>query len=106
MIDGIRKVTTFDVQYISQVEDVDIESPLYKLRWEANLDAARGLYPLLQKLKPEVAIIPNGSILETGAANIITQFLKIKTVTYEFGEQQERIWMANNDEVMHQNTKA
>jgi hypothetical protein len=106
VIEGIRKVTIFDVQYISQVEDVDVESPLYKLRWEANLDAARGLYPLLQKLKPDVAIIPNGSILETGAANIITQFLKIKTVTYEFGEQQERIWMANNDEVMHQNTNA
>jgi len=52
----------------------------------------------------DVAIIPNGSILEMGIVYRVARYLDIPTVTYEFGEQRNRIWLADNKEVMRQET--
>jgi hypothetical protein len=40
-----------------------------------------------------------------GAVYQAARFLGIPAVTYEFGEQRERIWLAENDEVMLQRTE-
>jgi hypothetical protein len=53
-----------------------------------------------------VVTTPNGSILEMGVVYQVAQFLDIPVVTYEFGEQRQRIWMAQNGEVMRQETDA
>jgi len=58
----------------------------------------------LQKERPELVITPNGSILEMGIVFQVARFLNIPVVTYEFGEQRDRIWPAYNEEVMLQNT--
>jgi hypothetical protein len=49
-------------------------------------------------------LIPNGSILELGAVYQAARYLEIPTITYEFGEQRQRIWIAQNSEVMQQDT--
>jgi hypothetical protein len=52
----------------------------------------------------DAVVIPNGSILEFGAAFRAARHLGVRTVTYEFGEQRERMWLAHDDEVMRQDT--
>jgi hypothetical protein len=54
--------------------------------------------------RPDVVIVPNGSMLEFGITYKVAEYLGIPTVTYEFGEQSERIWLAQNDDVMRQDT--
>ena len=49
-------------------------------------------------------ILPNGTILEFGVIYQVARYLGIPTVTYEFGEQRDRIWLAQNAEVMRQDT--
>jgi hypothetical protein len=51
-----------------------------------------------------VVLTPNGSILEMGAVYQVARHLEIPVVTYEFGEQRGRIWLARNSEVMRQET--
>ena len=48
--------------------------------------------------------LPNGSILEFGMTFKVAQYLGIPVTTYEYGEQSERIWMAQNADVMRQDT--
>jgi hypothetical protein len=93
-----------DTQYTLQVEDVSTDSDLYRLRLERDSDAARSALDWLRAQKPDVAIIPNGTILEFGAIYQTARHLGIPTVTYEFGEQRGRLWLAQNAEVMRQNT--
>jgi hypothetical protein len=45
-------------------------------------------------------VIPNGSILEFGAVYQTARFLGVPTVTYEFGEQRQRVWMCRDGEAM------
>jgi hypothetical protein len=59
----------------------------------------------MKEHQPEIVLTPNGSILEMGAIYQAARFLNIPVVTYEFGEQRERIWLAQNDEVMLQHTE-
>ena len=95
-----------DVQYTLQREDV--EGPegdaLYRLRVERNSAAAAAVTTALDKHRYEVVVIPNGSILEFGAAYAAARRFGATTVTYEFGEQRERMWLAQNMEVMRQDT--
>jgi hypothetical protein len=49
-------------------------------------------------------IVPNGSIQELGVVYRVARYLKIPTVTYEFSDQRQRIWVAQNSEVMRQET--
>ncbi len=113
---AIRQVSLRDAQYTLQVEDVDMEAEttnsgaLFQFRLQRNLFAARAFYEWVQCLppsqRPEVVVLPNGSILEMGALYQTCRYLELPVVTYEFGEQRGRIWLAKNDEVMLQDTHA
>ena len=100
----VKQVSHYDTQYTLQVEEVDEKSEIYRLRYERNLQAARAAYAWLQPKKPDVLVIPNGTIQELGIVYRVARFLNIKTITYEFGDQRQRIWFAQNGEVMRQNT--
>ncbi len=98
-----------DIQYTLQREDPDLESDretrrLFDLRFQRNLQAAKAFAYLAEKNRWETVLLPNGSILEFGVLYRMARSLGIRTVTYEFGEQRERIWLAVNDEVMLQDT--
>jgi hypothetical protein len=101
---AILDVCNRDVQYTLQAEEVDSTSDLYRLRLERNTQAALAALNWMKEHRPEVVLTPNGSILEMGAIYQTARFLNIPVVTYEFGEQRERIWLAQNDEVMLQHT--
>ncbi|MBN2500662.1 MAG: hypothetical protein JXB38_07800 [Anaerolineales bacterium] len=102
-VDG---VSLRDVQYTQQQEDVDKKGALYKLRRKRNQQAARGALAWMQEHKPDVVILPNGSIMEFGAIYEVAQYLSLPTVTYEFGEQRERVWLSQQNPVMLQETDA
>lgn len=93
-----------DLQYSLLREDVDPDSELYHLRLERNTTHARSLLKLLQDQHPDVLIVPNGSMLEFGITFKVAQYLDIPAMTYEFGEQSERMWLAQNQDVMRQDT--
>jgi hypothetical protein len=102
--DDIALVSMYDAQYTDQIEDVDKNSAIYKLRYRRNNFAARAALTLMQDLKPDAALIPNGTITELGAVYRVSRHLDLRTVTYEFNDQREQVWIAQNDEVMRQNT--
>jgi hypothetical protein len=79
---------------------------LYRLRYLRNLQAAGALYAWLQAEKPDVLIIPNGTILEMGVAYRVARLLGLRVVTFEFADQRERIWLAQDDEIMSHDTSA
>jgi hypothetical protein len=114
LVEAIERVSLRDTQYTLQIEDVerdDNQSPsarLFRLRYKRNLHAASTFQSWLQSLRPEdrpeMLLTPNGSILEMGAIYQTARSLGIPAVTYEFGEQRGRIWLAYNSEVMLQET--
>jgi hypothetical protein len=95
-----------DTQYTLQVEEVSAESDLYRLRMARNTQAASAALTRMKANRPDVVVIPNGSIMEFGAVYQVARHLEIPVVTYEFGEQRGRIWIARNSEVMRQDTSA
>ena len=95
-----------DVQYSLLREEIDRDSDLYHLRMERNHTHALAILSLMQNQRPDVVIVPNGSILEFGITYMVARFLNIPVTTYEFGEQSERIWIAQNEDVMRQDTSA
>lgn len=97
-------VTLYDTQYTLQNEEVDPECDIYKLRQERNGNAVRVAYNWLKTNQPDVVIVPNGMIQEFGIVYRVARLLNIPTVTYEFGDQRKRIWLAQNAEVMRQET--
>ncbi|PWH17357.1 MAG: hypothetical protein DDG59_08120 [Anaerolineae bacterium] len=107
---AIPDVSQRDTQYTLQIEHFDPSDSnseagrLYRWRMEQNRQTAKAAYAWLSKQPPDVLLIPNGSILEFGAIYQTAKAIGIRTVTYEFGEQRQRIWLAQNDEVMLQNT--
>jgi hypothetical protein len=103
---AIGEISLRDVQYTLQVEDFDLQDPLYRLRLERNQHAAQAVLSLFEDWRPQVLLTPNGSILEMGAVYQSARYLDIPVVTYEFGEQRGRIWLAHNAEVMRQETDA
>lgn len=100
----IIRITEWDCQYTNQVETVDPEEELYKLRLDRNLYTARRMLVWLQENRPDVVVVPNGLILEYGVVFQVARYLGIQTVTYEFGEQSDRIWMSQDKPVMLQDT--
>ena len=96
----IEQITRYDSMYTMQVEDVDTSSAIYKLRLKRNMSAARDAYEYLKLNKPDVVIVPNGTIQEFGVVYEVACYLDIPAVTYEFGEQRDRIWLAQNDKVI------
>jgi hypothetical protein len=109
LVAEIEAQTRVDVQYTMQREAIDIrgdsrDAAMYALRLERNRIAAVTAHDLLSGGEYDVVIIPNGSILEFGAVYRVARYLGVSTVTYEFGEQRQRVWLAQNDEVMRQDT--
>jgi hypothetical protein len=102
--EDIQLVAEYDTMYTDQVEEVDTTSAIYKLRLARNLSAARSALAYLKQHRPDVALIPNGTILELGAVYRVMKHLNIPVTTYEFNDQREQIWLAQNDEIMRQNT--
>ena len=101
----VRQVSDYDTQYTLQVEETDFSSDLYQLRHERNRQAAMVLYDWLADARPDVLVLPNGTILEMGVAYQIARLLGIHTVTFEFADQRERIWLAQDDEIMSHHTE-
>jgi hypothetical protein len=108
--DAVCEVSLRDAQYTLQVEAIDRnrrDTPsgsLYHLRLERNTYAARAILAWMEAYRPQAVILPNGSILEMGVIYQVARYLDIPAITYEFGEQRGRIWLARNAEVMRQET--
>jgi hypothetical protein len=100
----IELVSRYDVMYTRQVEQVYDDDPLYRLRLERNASAAGAALAWLAAHRPDVVLVPNGTILELGAVYRAARHLGIPATTYEFNDQREQIWLAQNDEIMRQNT--
>ena len=106
---SLQALGRIDVQYTRQREELDLgvggeDQLLLELRHRRNRQAAAGVMGLLRDGAYDAVVIPNGSILEFGAAYRASRHLGVRVVTYEFGEQRERIWLAQDDEVMRQDT--
>jgi hypothetical protein len=99
-----EQVSLYDTQYTLQNEEVDKSNALYQLRLERSMALARYVYQWLRANKPDTVIVPNGTIQEFGVVYRVARLLDIPTVTYEFGDQRKRIWLAQNAEVMKQDT--
>jgi len=103
---AVEQVSLMDVQYSLQVEEVDWESELYQLRLARNSAAAAAARDWIKTEEPDVVIVPNGLILEFGAVFQAAKQADVPVVSYEFGEQRERIWLAQDSPVMQQDTEA
>lgn len=99
-----HEMAVFDTQYTLQIEEISPDDSLYQLRYERNLNAALIMVAWLEQNKPDVVIIPNGSILELGVLYKVCRSMNIDAVTYEYGDMRETIWLAKNQEIMRQNT--
>jgi hypothetical protein len=104
LVDQMDAAAFRDVQYSLLREDVDPASELYHLRLERNRTHAGALLKLMQDIRPDVVVVPNGSMLEFGITFKVAQNLNVPVMTYEFGEQSERMWLAQNADVMRQET--
>ncbi len=103
---AIEQVTIYDTQYTLQSEKIDPSSALYRMRHERNQAAARSALTWFKSHRPDVVVVPNGTIQEFGVIYRVARYLNIPTVTYEFGDQRERIWLAQNAEIMRHETDA
>lgn len=104
LLKEIETVSYYDAQYTLQVETVDLDSAIYRMRLERNRFAAEKLLALCDELRPDVVLVPNGTIQELGAAYRVAKHLGIPVSTYEFSDQTDRIWLAQNREIMRQET--
>ena len=99
------EVALRDVQYTLQVEDVDLESDAVPPATGAQpAGCAGGLALAAGSTARMSSSPPTACILEMGAVYQVARYLDIPVVTYEFGEQRGRIWLAQNGEVMRQET--
>ncbi len=99
-----ERASAYDVMYSLQAEDVDRESRLYGLRMERNRQAGEAAMALLQRSHPDTVLVPNGLVTELGMFYQTARSLGVPTVTYEFNDQREQIWLAQDEVVMLQNT--
>ncbi len=106
LLKDIERVSYYDAQYTLQVETVDLDSDIYQMRLIRNHYAAEKLLALIEDIKPEAMIVPNGTIQELGAAYRVAKSVNVPVSTYEFSDQKDCIWMAQNSEIMRQETVA
>ncbi|MEX1071357.1 MAG: hypothetical protein WEC37_01915 [Anaerolineales bacterium] len=106
LAEKVEQISLMDAQYTLQVEEVEQKSELFQLRLERNQAAAASALDWLQRERPDVVILPNGLILEFGAVFHTARHMGIPVVSYEFGEQRDRIWLSHNSPVMLQETDA
>ncbi len=104
----IQEVSLWDAQYTLMREEVDMtdakDKALYDLRIKRNTFAALAALEWMQTNKPDVVLIPNGLILEMGIVFRVAKYLNIPAVTFEFNDQREQIWLAQNTSIMRQDT--
>ena len=104
----VEEISLWDAQYTLMREEVDMEAPkdraLYDLRIKRNTFAALAALEWMQTHKPDVVLIPNGLILEMGIVFRVARYLNIPAVTFEFNDQREQIWLAQNTSIMRQDT--
>ena len=104
----VKEVSLWDAQYTLMREEVDMNSPedrtLYDLRMKRNTFAALAALEWMQTHKPDIVLIPNGLILEMGIVFRVARYLNIPAVTFEFNDQREQIWLAQNTSIMRQDT--
>ena len=104
----IEEVSLWDAQYTLMREEVDMndkgDKALYDLRIKRNTFAALAALEWMQVNKPDVVLIPNGLILEMGIVFRVARYLNIPAVTFEFNDQREQIWLAQNTSIMQQDT--
>jgi hypothetical protein len=104
----VEEVSLWDAQYTLMREEVDMDAPkdrtLYELRMKRNTFAALAALDWMQTHKPDVVLIPNGLILEMGIVFRVARYLNIPAVTFEFNDQREQIWLAQNTSIMRQDT--
>jgi len=104
----VEEVSLWDAQYTLMREEVDMNSPkdraLYDLRLKRNTFAALAALEWMQTHKPDVVLIPNGLILEMGIVFRAARYLNIPAMTFEFNDQREQIWLAQNTSIMGQDT--
>jgi len=86
------------------MDEVEKDSSLYRYRLERDTIAAKAILAWLRDNSTDVIITPNGSILEFGVLYQVGCYLNIPVTTFEFGEQRQRVWMAQNRDVMLQET--
>lgn len=104
----IEEVSLWDAQYTLMREEVDMndkgDKSLYELRLKRNTFAALAALEWMQVNKPDVVLIPNGLILEMGIVFRVARYLNIPAITFEFNDQREQIWLAQNTSIMRQDT--
>ena len=104
----IEEVSLWDAQYTLMREEVDMDSAkdraLYELRLKRNTFAALAALEWMQTHQLDVVLIPNGLILEMGIVFRVARYLNIPAVTFEFNDQREQIWLAQNTSIMRQDT--
>lgn len=104
----VKEISLWDSQYTLMREEVDMNNAsdraLYDLRIQRNTFAAKAALEWMQVNKPDVVLIPNGLILEMGIVFRVARYLGIDAVTYEFNDQREQIWLAQNSSIMQQDT--
>ena len=104
----IEEISLWDAQYTLMREEVDMtnakDKALYDLRVKRNTFAALAVLEWMQVNKPDVVLVPNGLILEMGIVFRVARYLNIPAVTFEFNDQREQIWLAQNTSIMRQDT--
>lgn len=100
----VKEVSDYDCMYTLRNEVVDEESELYKFRMDRNARVGRVAMTYFEENTPDLVIVPNGTIQEMGVVFRYAKYLGIKTVTYEFSDKRDHMWLAQDDEVMRQNT--
>jgi len=104
----IEQISLWDTQYTLMREEVDMNNPseraVYDLRLQRNAFAAGAALAWLQADRPEVVLVPNGLILEMGVVFRVARYLNLPTMTFEFNDQREQIWLAQNSSIMRQET--
>lgn len=104
----VEEVSLWDAQYTLMREEVDMDAPkdraVYDLRIKRNTFAALAALEWMQTNKPDVVLIPNGLILEMGIVFRVARYLNIPAMTFEFNDQREQIWLAQNTSIMRQDT--
>src|SRR5687767_4224390 len=104
----VEEISLWDAQYTLMREEVDMNNPsdraLYDLRIKRNTFAALAALEWLETNKPDVILIPNGLILEMGIVFRVARYLNIPAMTFEFNDQREQIWLAQNTTIMRQDT--
>ena len=108
---GLEAQSRRDVQYVRQREEIDLspgseDGQLLEFRRRRNAALGAGMLELLSLRQFRAAVIPNGSLMDFGVAYRVARHLGLPVLTYEFGEQRQRIWLARDDEVMLQDTEA